>query len=667
MASWNDDRLELALRASREGIWDWDLENHSVYYSGRVLRFLGYRRDDAPNLFEKRKELMDEASAAEMDEALRRVCEEGDDLFSAEPRVNTKKGGWRWFRLRGTPVRNEEGKVIRIVGSAIEISKRKQAERELREERHLIQTLMDSIPMNLYFKDLESRFVMANQATAEKMGFPSPDGLKGKSDRDFFHDDHAQVARAMEREIMKTGEAVVDQIEHEKWDDREDTWVTSTKYPWMGSDGNVRGTFGVTNDISDLMRARNEQEKVAGELHEKNLKIEEERQRMRLIIDSVSMNVYFKNRDSQFVIVNQSMAEWVGEKQPTDLYEKSDRDYFLEEHWSAAEADEKAIIETGEAMVGQVERESWSGKDDTWVMTSKYPWRDSEGAIVGTFGVSSDVSELMNAQREMTAMAESLESKNKEMEEELRLAREVQQALIPEELPSMTAELDEGPVTLGFKHLYCPASELAGDFFEVLPLEDDRMGFIVCDVMGHGVRSALVVSMLRGLIEQQEDSAGDSAEFMTGLNDGLTHLLEESGVVLFATAVYGVIDLRKDTVQVTMAGHPNPIAVFEDGTRQLAPPPEATGPALGLVPGHQYGSVTAPLKGLRRMICFTDGIFEELNEWKEEFGIDHMLEVIERGGQLERLLTNLVQAAEKFSGHEGFGDDVCLLGLEVTR
>ena len=115
MASWNDDRLELALRASREGIWDWDLENHSVYYSGRVLRFLGYRRDDAPNLFEKRKELMDEASAAEMDEALRRVCEEGDDLFSAEPRVNTKKGGWRWFRLRGTPVRNEEGKVIRIV------------------------------------------------------------------------------------------------------------------------------------------------------------------------------------------------------------------------------------------------------------------------------------------------------------------------------------------------------------------------------------------------------------------------------------------------------------------------------------------------------------------------------------------------------------------------
>ena len=193
------------------------------------------------------------------------------------------------------------------------------------------------------------------------------------------------------------------------------------------------------------------------------------------------------------------------------------------------------------------------------------------------------------------------------------------------------------------------------------------MGFIVSDVMGHGVRSALVVSMLRGLIEQQAGSASDTAEFITGLNEGLTHLLEESGVVLFATAIYGVLDLRNETVQITVAGHPNPIAVFEDGTRQLAPPAEATGPALGLVPGFEYGSVTASLQGLRRIICFTDGIFEVMNEWKEEFGIDHMIEVIERGGQLERVLENLVQAAEEFARQGVFDDDLCLLGMEVRR
>ncbi len=83
-------------------------------------------------------------------------------------------------------------------------------------------------------------------------------------------------------------------------------------------------------------------------------------------------------------------------------------------------------------------------------MTSKYPWRDNEGAVVGTFGVSSDVSELISAQREMTEMAESLQTKNKEMEEELSLAREVQQALIPDELPSMFVKSEEGEVSLKF-------------------------------------------------------------------------------------------------------------------------------------------------------------------------------------------------------------------------
>ena len=85
------------------------------------------------------------------------------------------------------------------------------------------------------------------------------------------------------------------------------------------------------------------------------------------------------------------------------------------------------------------------------------------------------------------------------------------------------------------------------------------------------------------------------------------------------------------------------------------------------MPGFEYGSIAVPLGGLRRIICFTDGIFEVMNEWKEEFGIDHMIEVIERGGQLERVLENLVEAAEEFSRQGGFDDDLCLLGLEVTR
>ena len=664
MASWNDDRLELALRASKEGVWDWDLENGTIRYSRRALRFFGFRRDHAPNVFAEREDYMDQDSAEAVDEALRRVCQEGEDLFAVESRIKALNGTWKWFRVRGTPVRGSLGKVIRIVGSLIEISKRKAAEEALGEERALIKTLLDSIPMNVYFKDLESRFVMANLPTARKMGLSTPDELLGKSDYNFFSAEHADHARAVEKEIMATRVGLSDVTEHEIWDDREDTWVKTTKHPWIGPGGEVKGTFGVTSDITELMQARAEQERVASELHAQNSRIEEERQRMRLVIDGVPMNVYFKNLDHQFVIVNHAMAHWVGCGQPEDLYEKSDRDFFLEEHWRAAEADEKRIMETGIPIIDQVEKETWSGKEDTWVMTSKYPWRDSEGAVMGTFGVSSDVSDLVLAQQELKAKAETLQKKNLEMAEELELAREVQQALLPDVIP----EFFSGGDVLKFSKLYRPAPDLAGDFFEVVSLGPDQAGFFICDVAGQGVRSALIVSMLRGLIEKQLSTAESPGEFLTGLNEGLDHLLVESGVEIHATAVYGVVDLGKGEIRLSVAGHPNPVAVFEDGVRQLVPPGGVRGPALGQQPGVVYQSVTAPLEGLRRMICFSNGIQKATNSGGEEFGVSRIIGIAERGGPLPRVLEQLSKSVLKFCEGKGeFRNALCLLAWEIKK
>lgn len=663
MPTWNEDRLELALRASKEGIWDWSLERDEIVYSAWVLRFLGYRRDEMPHLIKDRDDIMEKESAREIQEALQDIIEEESDLFAVEPKVRTKTGALKWLRLRGTPVRDDEGKLLRLVGSVIDISLRKEAEQELAEERAFLRTLIDNIPMNVYFKDHESRFVLANAPTAHKMGLAGWEELIGKSDFDFFHDDHAQSSRKAELDIMESGTGRVDVTEHEIWEGKEDTWAITTKQPWRGKAGEIRGIFGITNDVTELVQAQMEQEKIATLLQEKNERAENDRHLMRLLIDSVPMNVYFKDIDSRFLVVNKAMVEWFGMESAMDVLGKTDRDMFSAEHSAQAEADEKKIIETGDPLVGVVERETWGGKSDTWVMTSKYPWRNDEGEIFGTFGVSSDVTELVQAQRSLEKVASELARKNKSMEEELNLAREVQQALIPDELPTLNFAGSE----LSFEHLYRPASELAGDFFEVLPLDEKRAGFLVCDVMGHGVRSALIVSMLRGLIEKQVAISMMAPDFLTGLNEGLCHLLEESGITLFATAVYGLINLEANTVELALAGHPSPVAVFEDGVRQLMPPQEARGPALGIMPGANYGSVTADLTGLKRMICFTDGLLEAEGKGGEEFGIERFLEEVERGGRMEKLLDRLVRSGGEFSGSEQFDDDVCLLGWEVKR
>ena len=663
MASWKENRLQVVLQASREGIWDWDLVKGTIYYSPRMCRFMGYRKSEIPNFFQDRGEHMDLPSVAAVDEALRRVLQEGEDLFAVEPRVKTKRGDWKSFRVRGTPVRDGLGKVTRIAGSLIDISKRKEAERQLAEERHLIETLLDNIPMNVYLKDQESRFVMANLPTAKKMGLSSAKDLIGKSDADFFSDEHARNARLVEKEIMASGGGVEDLTEHEKWNDREDTWVKSTKHAWTGHDGQVRGTFGVTIDISKLIRTREAQEKVTSQLNAQNHLIEEERERLRLVIDSVPLHVYFKNRDHEFVIANQAIAEWFGFSCPEELYDKSDRDIFSKEHWRKTEADEKQIMELGVAISGEIEKEIWGGEKETWVMTSKYPWRDSEGDIVGTFGVSSDISDLMQAQADLRKLAATYERKNREMAEELELAREVQQALLPDTFPTVLG----GGAAMNFFRLYEPARLLTGEFFEVLPLAPDRVGFLMGEVFDRGVRSALIVSMLRGLIEKEIASAGDAGNFLTGINVGLSHLLLGSGHKTKVTAFYGLVDLTKGEIQLSIAGHVNPIAVFDDGVRQLVPPVHACGPALGITENNSYGTVSAPLSGFRRLICFTEGFQNTSNLEGEQFGVTRMLEEVERGGDLDRVMERLVEAVKVFGENPEFENAICLLGWEITR
>lgn len=659
---WTDNRLELAFRASREGIWDWDLEADTMYYSPRMLRFLGYAADEAPHLFKDRGSMMQFSSALAMAKELEKVLDDESDLFAAEPCVRNRNGNWRYFRIRGTAVRNEDGRLLRLVGSAIDISKRKKAEQALAEERSLMETLIENVPMNIYFKDRKSRFVMANTPTAQKMALKTVPQLLGKSDADFFAPKHANEARQQEIDIMESRTGQEGVIQSETWPGEEEkTWVVTTKQPWIGPDGSVKGTFGVTSDISDMVRAQQQQEELAARLQEVNKIAEEERSLLRLVIDNVPLNVYFKDLDHCFVVVNQAMATWMGLEEPKDLLGKRDRDFFSHKHWREAEAAELQILETGQPIEGVVERETWGGRRDTWVMTSKYPWRDPAGNILGTFGVSSDVTELVRAERDLEDRKIVLERQVEMMREELDLAREVQQAL----LPKSGAEFEYGgKVRVREAHLYRPASELSGDFFDVRQLGEERVCFLLSDVMGHGVRSALVVAMLRGLLEQIDASIAGPGEILTSMNDGLCHLLEESQVNLFATAVCGVVNLKKNTVSLALAGHPNPIAVFEDGTRQLSPPKNVKGPAMGLMDEVPYQEVTAPLAGLKRLFLFSDGILEVTNPNDDEFGIDRLVEAVERGGRLGKTLDRLARTAEEFAEGAGFGDDLCLLGLE---
>ena len=171
---------------------------------------------------------------------------------------------------------------------------------------------------------------------------------------------------------------------------------------------------------------------------------------------------------------------------------------------------------------------------------------------------------LLTNIRELEERDRVIRHKNEQMETDLRMATELQQALMPNAYPSFPSE-SKGVTALRFYHRYLPASMMGGDFFYIARLSDDTAGVCICDVMGHGVRAALITAMLRALIETHAVEAADPGRFLTELNNEFTRIMKQTSPLVFATVLYCVINIRKRDARFARAGHPAPLHVAPNG------------------------------------------------------------------------------------------------------
>jgi sigma-B regulation protein RsbU (phosphoserine phosphatase) len=138
---------------------------------------------------------------------------------------------------------------------------------------------------------------------------------------------------------------------------------------------------------------------------------------------------------------------------------------------------------------------------------------------------------------------------------------------------------------------------------------------------------------------------------------------------MFATAFFGVIDLTEDTFKYACAGHPGPIVAGKNGVRQLATQRFEKGPGLGLIRGATYPTCEFDFREVDRMILFTDGVLEAENLNGEPFFEKRLIELITHSADapINSLLDGILSSVLAFSESQHFDDDVCLLGLEVSR
>ncbi len=246
-------------------------------------------------------------------------------------------------------------------------------------------SIIDSLSINLVLKDLHGRRVYANQAYLKHRNLSLSEVL-GKSDEELFPSDMAAQFAADDRRVIEHG-ALIHKFE-EHWDSSGSrAWIEVIKGPLRDADNQING-------VQILFWDATQRKETEAALHQ-------ERYLLHALLDNVPDSIYFKDSDSRFVRISRSMAEKFGVSEAASVIGKSDADIFTGEHAEQARRDELAIMETGHPVVSLVERETWPHRPDTWCSTTKMPLRDTDGKIVGTFGVSRDITELIETQKQL--------------------------------------------------------------------------------------------------------------------------------------------------------------------------------------------------------------------------------------------------------------------------
>jgi sigma-B regulation protein RsbU (phosphoserine phosphatase) len=278
--------------------------------------------------------------------------------------------------------------------------------------------------------------------------------------------------------------------------------------------------------------------------------------------------------------------------------------------------------------------------------------------------------ERKQAQEALARYAGELRERNEQMEQELRMARELQLALLPQQFPSIPRGAPFEESRLRFFSVYRPWGTISGDFFDVMPLSDTAVGVLVCDVMGHDVRAALITAMIRAQLEDLAPARADPGTLLTEMNRRLYRILQHAGTTMYATACYVVADVERGDVLYGNAGHPDPLHLRR-GSRavELLHAEAGGGPALGLFEDATYGTNRRAVAPDDLLLLFTDGLFEVEGPNAERYTHERLIAAVRKLAELAPadLVTGLVGEIQRFSGSGNFSDDVCLVACELAR
>jgi PAS domain S-box-containing protein len=310
------------------------------------------------------------------------------------PKVNfeepqtTPDGGQLWLRTSKVPLHDRRGNVVGVLGTYEDITKRKRAEEALRNEKALLDALMDNIPDSIYFKDRQCRLVRINRKEMRDLNLNDMSQVIGKTDVDLFGEEFGRKTLADEQRLMESGKPIIGLVESRQLENGQINWTSTTKVPLPDASGQIVGLVGITREINELMKAQEERQR------ERNL--------LRTLIDNLPDAVYAKDTACRKTLANladvhnnmhrQSEAEVLG---------KDDFEFFPKEVAAAFFADDQSVIQSGQPVLNREEYLYDTEGHKRWLLTSKLPLRDEKGQIIGLVGIGRDITKRKQAEENL--------------------------------------------------------------------------------------------------------------------------------------------------------------------------------------------------------------------------------------------------------------------------
>jgi sigma-B regulation protein RsbU (phosphoserine phosphatase) len=414
------------------------------------------------------------------------------------------------------------------------------------------------------------------------------------------------------------------------------------------------------------------------ERHRMDMELLAAEEKYHSVFDHLVEGVFQTTPEGRYMMANGALARIYGYDSPEelvrDLTDISKRLYVQD----GRRNEFIRLMQENETLTGfesQVFRKDGS---IIWISENCRVVRDPLGRVLYYEGTVEDITQRKEAEEKarqayelLRQSREELQARNLEMEEDLKMAREIQLAMLPQQYPEFPRAGAHGTSAFQFTHRYLPANNVGGDFFTVSALSETEAGIFICDVAGHNVRSALVTAMIRALVEELKPFADEPGLFLTKLNSDLHAILRHAEASLLTTAFYLVGNAETGRMRYANAGHPKPLQLRR-GSGEVVPLGNGAGkcqPPLGLFERSPYTTLDAKLSPGDLIFLFTDGLLEVENTKGEIYSAGLLQKAAQDRIHLTgaKFLDAILAEVRGYAVGGVFPDDVCAVAMEVER